>query len=94
MQKRAEAAGRQISRIQVAKLDFPLLRTKESFENEPMPPALQPAQEAIARADHLMIVYPLWLGTMPALLKAFLEQIFRPSFAFKRTAPGKGARGR
>lgn len=28
-----------------------------------------------------MIVYPLWLGSMPALLKAFFEQVFRPGFA-------------
>jgi len=29
-----------------------------------------------------VIVYPLWLGTMPALLKGFLEQALRPGFAF------------
>ena len=28
-----------------------------------------------------MIFYPLWLGSMPALLKAFLEQLFRLGFA-------------
>jgi putative NADPH-quinone reductase len=44
-------------------------------------------------------VYPLWLGTMPALLKAFFEQIFRPGFAFSlggkawsRPLKGKSAR--
>ena len=40
------------------------------------------AQAAIRWADHLVIVFPLWLGTVPALLKGFLEQIFRPGFAF------------
>lgn len=29
-----------------------------------------------------MIFFPLWLGDMPALLKGFLEQVARPSFAF------------
>ena len=33
-------------------------------------------------ADHLVFLYPLWLGSMPALLKGFLEQVFRPNFAF------------
>jgi putative NADPH-quinone reductase len=37
-------------------------------------------------AEHLVIVYPLWLGDMPAYLKAFLEQIARPGFAF---TPGR-----
>lgn len=31
----------------------------------------------------MLILYPLWMGTMPALLKAFLEQVFRPNFAFR-----------
>jgi putative NADPH-quinone reductase len=28
------------------------------------------------------VIYPLWLGALPALLKAYLEQVFRPGFAF------------
>jgi putative NADPH-quinone reductase len=32
-------------------------------------------------ADHLLIIYPLWMGDMPALLKAIFEQSFRPGFA-------------
>jgi putative NADPH-quinone reductase len=35
-----------------------------------------------------VIVYPLWLGTMPALLKGFLEQAFRPGFAFDTKPKG------
>ena len=36
-----------------------------------------------------MLVYPLWLGTMPALLKAFLEQVFRYDFAFEKKPRGR-----
>ncbi len=39
------------------------------------------AQQALARASHLVLIYPLWLGDMPALLKGFLEQVARPGFA-------------
>ena len=47
-----------------------------------------------------MIVFPLWLGTMPAVVKAFLEQIMRPGIAFayqkrgfpKRLLAGRSAR--
>ena len=85
----AEAGGHEVQHINVATLDFPILRTKEAFETEAVPPALAPSQEAIGRADHLLIVYPLWLGTMPALLKAFLEQVFRPGFTFMIGASGK-----
>ena len=97
----AQAAGHAINPINVGELDFPLLRSKEAFEAGAVPPALAPSQGAIGRADHLLIVYPLWLGTMPALLKAYLEQVFRPGFAFtlggssrgwKRPLKGKSAR--
>jgi putative NADPH-quinone reductase len=36
--------------------------------------AILAAQQTILEAEHLMIIYPLWLGTMPALVKAFFEQ--------------------
>ncbi|HUI20752.1 MAG TPA: NAD(P)H-dependent oxidoreductase [Methylocella sp.] len=88
--KGAEAAGHQVLRIETAQLDFPLLRTREEFNRASAPSILQPAQEAIANADHLVIIYPLWLGSMPALLKAFLEQVFRPGFAFELTDPAHG----
>jgi putative NADPH-quinone reductase len=37
--------------------------------------------QGIRWAEHLVFFYPLWLGDMPALLKAFLEQVARPGFA-------------
>jgi putative NADPH-quinone reductase len=85
----AADAGCDVARIEVAALEFPWLRTKEEFDHKPSPTCLLPAQGAIGAADHLVIVYPLWLGTMPALLKAFLEQIARPGFTFRMDAPGK-----
>ena len=38
-----------------------------------------------------MILYPLWLGSMPALLKAFFEQTLRPGFALRY---GSGVSGK
>ena len=35
-----------------------------------------------------MIIFPLWLGAMPALLKGFLEQALRPGFAISKAGPG------
>jgi putative NADPH-quinone reductase len=85
----ALAAGHELRRIEIATLDFPLLRNKEAFEHGPTPPGLVEAQAAIAWAQHLVFVYPLWLGDMPALLKGFLEQTLRPGFAFDYQDGGK-----
>jgi len=70
----------------VAHLDFPLLRTREDWLADTTPNGLKTAQQQILKADHLVILYPLWLGTLPALLKGFLEQVIRPSLA--SSAPG------
>lgn len=79
----ARQAGHELQVIDVAKLDFALLRSAHAWRHEQLPPALAPAQEAIRWADHLVFFFPLWLGDMPALLKGFLEQVARQGFAFE-----------
>ncbi len=86
--KGAEDGGHEVRRIEVATLDFSFLRTKEDFENGAPPDVIKQGQEAIGWANHLVIIYPLWLGSMPALLKAFFEQVFRPGFAFEYQKSG------
>lgn len=78
----ATQAGYEVKEIIVADLDFPLLRSQQDFNSGETPAAILEPQQAIAWADHLVIFYPLWLGSMPALLKGFLEQVLRPKFAF------------
>ncbi len=86
----ARAAGHKVQKFAIARIDFPFLHSKEQFDQGALPESLQPAQDAIGAADHLVLLYPLWLGSMPALLKAFLEQIFRPSFAYDLADPSTG----
>lgn len=78
----AASAGHRVIRIEIAAIDFPILRTQADFENSPLPASLAAAHDAILSANHVVIAFPLWLGTMPALLKAFLEQVMRPGTAF------------
>jgi putative NADPH-quinone reductase len=94
----ALAGGHAVRRVQPAALDFPLLRSQHEWEHGTLPPVLVDAQESIAWAEHLVLIYPLWLGDMPAVLKAFLEQVARPGFAFQPAAGNpfgrKGLSGR
>lgn len=84
----AQRAGHEVERVDVAGLDFPLLRSKSGWDAGTLPASLLPAQQAIHRADHIVVFFPLWLGGMPALLKGFLEQVARPGFAISATASG------
>ncbi len=78
----AAEGGHEVRRLDIATLDFGFVRSQAEFEQGDAPVDIARAQEAIKWASHLVVVFPLWLGDMPALLKAFFEQALRPGFAF------------
>lgn len=80
----AASAGHEVRRIAIADAVIPFLRSAQDWAEGVPVPAIRDAQETISWAEHLVIVYPLWLGAMPALLKAFFEQVFRPGFAIAK----------
>ncbi|KDO02010.1 NAD(P)H-dependent oxidoreductase [Pseudomonas donghuensis] len=50
---------------------------------QPLEPDLLQAQQLISWAEHLVFIFPVWWGGIPALLKGFLDRILLPGFAFK-----------
>jgi putative NADPH-quinone reductase len=84
----AREAGHTVRRIDVAGLDFSLVRSQAEFEKDTSLPPIAAAQESVVWANHLVVIFPLWLGDMPALLKAFFEQVMRPGFAYSYRAHG------
>lgn len=94
----ALAVGSEVRLVEVARLDFPLLRRAEEFQGSAPPAAILRCQETLRWANHWVILYPLWLGSMPAALKGFFEQTLRPGFAFeaanRQGMPKKLLRGR
>jgi putative NADPH-quinone reductase len=80
----AKNAGHEIRRINISEIEIPFLRTREEWVSERPSLAIERAQGDMLWAEHLVVVFPLWAGTMPALLKAFFEQAFRPGFAVEK----------
>jgi putative NADPH-quinone reductase len=78
----ASNARHDVRKVDVATLEFPWLKSGQDFYTGKPPQAIAKQQELLRWADHVVIIYPLWLGAMPALLKAYLEQVLRPGFAF------------
>jgi NAD(P)H dehydrogenase (quinone) len=74
----AGRAGHDTKLFVLSHMNFdPILR--EGYRKEQTLEAdLAAAYAALAACDHLVIVFPLWCGDMPALLKGFLERILQP----------------
>lgn len=83
----ATAAGHEVRRVKLGDLDTPFLTVPGDFESPP-PEALRQIQTDIVWCEHLVVIFPLWLGTVPAKLKALLEQLFRGGFGFNINGQG------
>lgn len=79
----ARGQGHVVRQLRLGELQFdPILR--EGFgQQQALEPDLLEAQRQIHWAEHLVFVYPVWWGGVPALLKGFFDRIFLPGFAFK-----------
>lgn len=79
----ARQAGHSVEVLSLATLQFdPILRMGYAAPQE-LEPDLQAAQMSILNADHLVVLFPSWWGSTPALLKGFIDRTFLPGFAFK-----------
>jgi NAD(P)H dehydrogenase (quinone) len=47
------------------------------------PPQIVQAQAAVASADALTVIYPLWWATMPGILKGYVDRVFARGFAYE-----------
>jgi NAD(P)H dehydrogenase (quinone) len=78
------AAGAEVQEIIIRDLDFnPNLQFGYRKRTE-LEPDLLAAWEKIKWAEHLVWVYPVWWGSLPAMMKGFIDRLFLPGFAFKK----------
>ena len=79
----ARSKGHVVRQLRLGEMQFdPILR--EGYEqSQNLEPDLLEAQRLIHWAEHLVFVYPVWWGGIPALLKGFFDRTFLPGFAFK-----------
>ncbi|HVN43300.1 MAG TPA: NAD(P)H-dependent oxidoreductase [Steroidobacteraceae bacterium] len=88
----AKEGGHDVRMIKVGGLRFPLIKNSRSYLKSKVPESIAASQKSILWAEHVVMFYPLWLGTLPAKLKGFLEQVLRPGFAFAERGPGQHPR--
>lgn len=73
------------------KLDFnPVLRSSDfeaiSAGNTPYDIALE--QSFITWCDTMVFIYPVWWGSMPAIMKGYVDKVFSWGFAYKSNGGG------
>ena len=84
----ARDGGHAVERLDVGALDFSIMRRASEFLTEPGEDTVTNARARILWANHLLFIFPIWLGGPPALLKAFIEQVARHEFALGANARG------
>lgn len=95
----AKAAGHEAKLFVTANMTFDPILREAYVRVQPREPDLEAAYQAIVAADHLVFIFPLWLGGMPAILKGFLERVLQPDLIemakagkFTKVLKGKSAR--
>lgn len=78
----AREAGVEVTQLILSGLDFDPNVREPSPAQQDLEPDLVYAKKLVERADHLVFIYPTWWGTMPALLKGFLDRLLVPGWAF------------
>ncbi|HSX90791.1 MAG TPA: NAD(P)H-dependent oxidoreductase [Pseudomonas sp.] len=79
----ARDKGHVVRQLKLGEMSFdPILRGGYE-QSQTLEPDLLEAQRQIHWAEHLVFVYPVWWGGIPALLKGFFDRTFLPGFAFK-----------
>ncbi|WP_417602554.1 NAD(P)H-dependent oxidoreductase [Owenweeksia hongkongensis] len=83
-QKGAEKSDAEVQVINIRDLSFnPNLQFGYRKRTD-LEPDLLDAQAKLKWADHLVWIYPVWWGSVPAIMKGFLDRVLLPGFAFQK----------
>jgi len=81
--KGADSSGAECKLVHLIDLDFNPILTYGYREISELEPDLVKMQQEILATEHIVLVYPNWWATFPALLKGFIDRVLVPGFAFK-----------
>lgn len=76
----AREAGHEIRLLTLADADIHPVHSAAEFASAPTEPAVLSARDDLLWANHIVLVFPLWIGSAPALVRALLEQSARGEF--------------
>ncbi|RYZ87927.1 MAG: flavodoxin family protein [Proteobacteria bacterium] len=80
----AEASGHTVKEIFVGELSFESNLKFGYRKRTELEPDLIKSQELIRWAEHIVLIHPVWWGSIPAVLKGFFDRTLLPGFAFQK----------
>lgn len=82
--KGALTSNAEVKTINIRELNFnPNLEFGYRKRTE-LEPDLIDAQKKLKWANHIVWIYPVWWGSVPAMMKGFLDRVLLPGFAFQK----------
>lgn len=82
-QKGSVSKGNEVELLHLEALNFSLNLSHGYTKRTELETDLIIAQQKIRWANHIVIIHPVWWGSVPALLKGFFDRVLLPGFAFK-----------
>lgn len=73
-------AGHEVRRLDLGAMEFPVIKSAAESDTGEIAEDARRVQGALLWADHVVLVFPLWLDDQPALLRGLFEQVFRYRF--------------
>ncbi|MCH7850411.1 MAG: NAD(P)H-dependent oxidoreductase [Nanoarchaeota archaeon] len=99
--KGAKAGDFDVRFLDVTAMKFDPILHEGKDSGQKIEESVLSARKDIYWANHLVFIYPIWWGSMPAIMKGFIERVFSNGFAYKyvkgeafhrRLLKGKSAR--
>jgi len=87
----AESGGHHTDLMVLGRMNFDAVLREGYRREQPLEPDLVAARELLRAADHWVLVFPLWCGDMPAILKGFIERVLQPDLLRMHASGGKAS---
>jgi NAD(P)H dehydrogenase (quinone) len=73
----------EVQLLKISEMEFNIDLSSGYDEESSMEDSLKSFQASLQWCDHLVILTPIWWGSLPAKLKGLIDRTFLPGFAFQ-----------
>ena len=74
----SKSTGNKVRFISVTSMKFDAVHQRKTVEKD-----VAYAQSTLQWADHIVFIFPIWWGNMPALMKGFVDRVFASGVTYK-----------